>query len=106
LRSGRSASAAASLFERMTGAQEALREIAPILMIIAGAGGLKQVLIDSGVSAELGAQLSTHAGAAAAARLGRGDPDPRLPGLRHRGRRDGGRRGRAAGAKLGRATRT
>lgn len=36
----------------------ALREISPILMIIAGAGGLKQVLIDSGVSAELGTQLA------------------------------------------------
>ncbi len=42
----------------MHSAQEALREIAPILLIIAGAGALKQVLIDSGVSAELGRQLS------------------------------------------------
>jgi len=42
----------------MHSAQEALREIAPILLIIAGAGALKQVLIDSGVSAELGSQLS------------------------------------------------
>jgi gluconate transporter len=42
----------------MHSAQEALREIAPILLIIAGAGALKQVLVDSGVSAELGAQLS------------------------------------------------
>lgn len=42
----------------MQSAQEALREIAPILLIIAGAGALKQVLVDSGVSAELGAQLS------------------------------------------------
>jgi gluconate transporter len=47
------------LSEIMAGAQEALREIAPILLIIAGAGALKQVLIDSGVSAELGARLST-----------------------------------------------
>ncbi|WP_323142681.1 gluconate:H+ symporter [Massilia phyllosphaerae] len=42
----------------MQSAQEALREIAPILLIIAGAGALKQVLVDSGVSAELGKQLS------------------------------------------------
>jgi len=41
----------------MQGAQEALRDIAPILMVIAGAGGLKQVLVDSGVSAQLGAEL-------------------------------------------------
>ncbi|WP_322404306.1 gluconate:H+ symporter [Massilia luteola] len=36
----------------------ALREISPILMIIAGAGGLKEVLTQSGVSAELGTQLA------------------------------------------------
>jgi gluconate transporter len=42
----------------MGSAQEALREIAPILLIIAGAGALKQVMVESGVSAELGAQLS------------------------------------------------
>ena len=42
----------------MLSAQEALREIAPILLIIAGAGALKQVMVESGVSAELGAQLS------------------------------------------------
>jgi gluconate transporter len=42
----------------MKGSQEALRDIAPILLIIAGAGALKQVLVDSGVSAQLGAQLS------------------------------------------------
>ena len=43
----------------MKGAQEALRDIAPILLIIAGAGALKQVLIESGVSAQLGAQLGS-----------------------------------------------
>ncbi|MHA4871593.1 GntT/GntP/DsdX family permease [Duganella sp. PWIR1] len=43
----------------MGSAQEALREIAPILLIIAGAGGLKQVLTESGVSAELGTQLAS-----------------------------------------------
>ncbi|QJE00195.1 gluconate transporter [Massilia forsythiae] len=47
-----------SLPSVMAGAQDALREIAPILLIIAGAGALKQVLVESGVSAELGAQLS------------------------------------------------
>ena len=43
----------------MGSAQEALREIAPILLIIAGAGGLKQVMTESGISAELGAQLAS-----------------------------------------------
>lgn len=43
----------------MASAQDALREIAPILLIIAGAGGLKQVLTESGVSAQLGAQLAS-----------------------------------------------
>ncbi|EEF26643.1 High-affinity gluconate transporter, putative [Ricinus communis] len=43
----------------MGSAQEALREIAPILLIIAGAGGLKQVLTESGISAQLGAQLAS-----------------------------------------------
>jgi Gnt-I system high-affinity gluconate transporter len=43
----------------MKGSQEALRDIAPILLIIAGAGALKQVLVDSGVSAQLGAQLGS-----------------------------------------------
>jgi Gnt-I system high-affinity gluconate transporter len=46
------------LSDLMKGSQEALRDIAPILLIIAGAGALKQVLVDSGVSAQLGAQLS------------------------------------------------
>jgi Gnt-I system high-affinity gluconate transporter len=41
----------------MAGAQDALRDIAPILLVIAGAGALKQVLVDSGVSAQLGEQL-------------------------------------------------
>ncbi|MYM66697.1 gluconate transporter [Pseudoduganella sp. FT55W] len=43
----------------MASAQEALREIAPILLIIAGAGGLKQVLTESGISAQMGAQLAS-----------------------------------------------
>ncbi len=47
-----------SLKVLMAGAEGALRDIAPILLIIAGAGALKQVLIDSGVSAQLGAELS------------------------------------------------
>ncbi|MDI7776636.1 gluconate:H+ symporter [Asticcacaulis sp. EMRT-3] len=41
----------------MQGAQGALRDIAPILLIIAGAGALKEVLVDSGVSAQLGVTL-------------------------------------------------
>lgn len=40
-------------------ARDAMREISPILMIIAGAGALKQVMIDAGVSAQLGAQLAS-----------------------------------------------
>lgn len=43
----------------MKSAQEAMREISPILMIIAGAGALKQVMTDAGVSAQLGAQLAS-----------------------------------------------
>lgn len=42
----------------MAGAQDAMREIAPILLIIAGAGALKQVLVVSGVSAQLGGMLA------------------------------------------------
>ena len=41
----------------MEGSGGALREIAPILLIIAGAGALKQVFVDSGVSAQLGTIL-------------------------------------------------
>jgi Gnt-I system high-affinity gluconate transporter len=43
----------------MASARDAMREISPILMIIAGAGALKQVMIDAGVSAQLGAQLAS-----------------------------------------------
>jgi gluconate transporter len=46
-----------SLPSLMNGAQEAMRDIAPILLVIAGAGALKQVLVDSGVSAQLGTHL-------------------------------------------------
>jgi Gnt-I system high-affinity gluconate transporter len=38
----------------MEGSGGALREIAPILLIIAGAGALKQVFVDGGVSQQLG----------------------------------------------------
>jgi hypothetical protein len=55
----------------MDSAQQALREIAPILLIIAGAGGLKQVMTESGISAQLGAQLASLPDSAAAARPGR-----------------------------------
>ena len=43
----------------MAGAGDALRDVAPILLVIAGAGALKQVLVETGVSAELGRSLST-----------------------------------------------
>ena len=46
-----------ALPDLMKPSETALRDIAPILLIIAGAGGLKQVFIDSGVSAHLGALL-------------------------------------------------
>lgn len=36
---------------------EAIQEISPILLIIAGAGALKQVLSDSGISKEIGASI-------------------------------------------------
>jgi gluconate transporter len=41
----------------MTSYGSAIKDIAAILLIVAGAGALKQVLIDSGVSAELGLWL-------------------------------------------------
>jgi Gnt-I system high-affinity gluconate transporter len=47
-----------SLPDIMKPSESALRDIAPILLIIAGAGGLKQVFIDSGVSGHLGQLLS------------------------------------------------
>jgi gluconate transporter len=43
----------------MSGSGEALRDVAPILLVIAGAGALKQVLVETGVSAELGKSLGT-----------------------------------------------
>ncbi|MFA9216843.1 MAG: gluconate:H+ symporter [Sphingomonadaceae bacterium] len=43
----------------MAASGETLRDVAPILLVIAGAGALKQVLIETGVSAELGKALST-----------------------------------------------
>lgn len=43
----------------MAGSGDALRDVAPILLVIAGAGALKQVLVETGVSAELGRALST-----------------------------------------------
>ena len=44
---------------RLMGAYgDAVRDIAGILLIIAGAGALKQIYVDSGVSAELGASLA------------------------------------------------
>jgi Gnt-I system high-affinity gluconate transporter len=46
-----------SLSNLMEGSGGAMREIAPILLIIAGAGALKQVFIDAGVSATLGTVL-------------------------------------------------
>jgi len=47
-----------SLPEVVSGSELALRDIAPILLIIAGAGALKQVLVDSGLGDRLGHLLS------------------------------------------------
>lgn len=47
------------LSELMAGSSTALREIAPILLIIAGAGALKQIFVDSGVDQQLGALLKS-----------------------------------------------
>jgi Gnt-I system high-affinity gluconate transporter len=43
----------------MTGSGAALREIAPILLIIAGAGALKQIFVDGGVNDQLGLLLKS-----------------------------------------------
>ena len=43
----------------MTGSGTALREIAPILLIIAGAGALKQIFVDGGVNDQLGILLKS-----------------------------------------------
>lgn len=43
----------------MTGSGTALREIAPILLIIAGAGALKQIFVDGGVNDQLGTLLKS-----------------------------------------------
>jgi gluconate transporter len=42
----------------MASSSDALRDVAPILLVIAGAGALKQVLVDTGVSAQLGQSLA------------------------------------------------
>lgn len=47
-----------SLTSVMKGAEQGLRDIAPILLIIAGAGALKQVFLISGVSGQLGGLMS------------------------------------------------
>jgi len=47
----------AKLGDLMTGYGHAIRDIAGILLIIAGAGALKQVFVDSGVNTELAALL-------------------------------------------------
>ena len=47
------------LGDLMAGSGTALREIAPILLIIAGAGALKQIFVDGGVNDQLGALLKS-----------------------------------------------
>ncbi len=47
------------LVDLMNGSGTALREIAPILLIIAGAGALKQIFVDGGVNDQLGALLKS-----------------------------------------------
>lgn len=53
LRKGRKIQGVMSLYT------EAVKEIAPILLIIGGSGALKQILVDSGVSKEIGILLQT-----------------------------------------------
>ena len=48
-----------ALSDLMSGSGTALREIAPILLIIAGAGALKQIFVDGGVNDQLGALLKS-----------------------------------------------
>jgi len=48
-----------ALNDLMTGSSTALREIAPILLIIAGAGALKQIFVDGGVNDQLGFMLKS-----------------------------------------------
>ena len=47
----------AALSDVMNGSSTALREIAPILLVIAGAGALKQIFVDGGVNDQLGLLL-------------------------------------------------
>ena len=47
------------LGDLMNGSGTALREIAPILLIIAGAGALKQIFVDGGVNDQLGGLLKS-----------------------------------------------
>jgi len=47
------------LADLMTSSGTALREIAPILLIIAGAGALKQIFVDGGVNDQLGLLLKS-----------------------------------------------
>ncbi len=47
------------LGDLMTSSGTALREIAPILLIIAGAGALKQIFVDGGVNDQLGLMLKS-----------------------------------------------
>ncbi|ESQ81463.1 gluconate:H+ symporter [Asticcacaulis benevestitus] len=47
------------LGDLMNGSGTALREIAPILLIIAGAGALKQIFVDGGVNDQLGLLLKS-----------------------------------------------
>ncbi|ESQ86714.1 Gnt-II system L-idonate transporter IdnT [Asticcacaulis sp. AC460] len=47
------------LGDLMAGSGTALREIAPILLIIAGAGALKQIFVDGGVNDQLGHMLKS-----------------------------------------------
>ena len=48
-----------ALGDLMSGSGAALREIAPILLIIAGAGALKQIFVDGGVNDQLGLLLQS-----------------------------------------------
>ncbi len=64
---------------------EAVKDISLILLIIAGAGALKQVLTDSGTADQLTLSDAGHAPASTSCRLDYRRFHPRLPGISYCG---------------------
>ena len=67
-----------------------VKDIAVILLIIAGAGTLKEVFVATGVDKNISAALTGIADRSADARLAHRRRDPRVAGLGHRRRHDRG----------------